>query len=106
MTTIINGIEYSDWDDVKKRVEQTLTVKEKAEIEFKIKILGSLLEAREKKGITQKKLESISGIKQSCIARIEKCNSIPQITTLLRLLHPLGLTLAVVPEHKNRMIRS
>jgi ribosome-binding protein aMBF1 (putative translation factor) len=98
MTTIINGIKYYDFNDLKKEIK--LTDEEKAVIEFKIKILGAFIEAREKKGITQKELERQSGIKQSCIARMERCHTLPQITTILKLLHPLGLTLSVVPESK------
>lgn len=103
MSTIINGIEYSDFNDIKKTIELTLTAEELVEIDFKVKIVGALLKAREKQGITQKDLETKTGINQSCIARIEKCRTYPQITTILKLLKPLGLTLEVVPEHKGKV---
>jgi predicted transcriptional regulator len=73
-----------------------LTSAEIAEIRFKTNIICKLHDARKGKGITQKDIERITGIKQPTIAKIEGGDIIPQITTLLRLLEPLGLTLAVV----------
>jgi len=96
MTTIINNIEYTDLDDL--ILESGLTEIEKAEIKLHTQIMGEIIQARNTKGITQKQLEQISGIKQPQIARIEKGNIHPQINTILRLLNPLGMTLAVVPK--------
>ncbi len=48
-----------------------------------------------------KKLEELSGVKQSIIKKIEKGTSSPQIDTVLKLLAPLGKTLAVVPLENN-----
>jgi predicted transcriptional regulator len=39
----------------------------------------------------------MSGIKQPQIARIERGDANPQLDTLLRVLAPLGKTLAIVP---------
>ena len=85
------------WEDFKKE-NDILTPEETEEIRVKIEIIDEILKARKGKGISQKELESISGVKQPLIARIEKGNVDPQITTILRILKPLGLTLAVVPE--------
>ena len=41
--------------------------------------------------------EELSGVKQPVIARIEKGTSSPQIETVLKILAPLGKTLAIVP---------
>jgi DNA-binding XRE family transcriptional regulator len=95
MAKIINGISYSDFDDILK--ESGLTPIEIAEMELKTQIVVEILKARNGEGITQKELETISGVKQPLIARIEKGKTDPQITTLLRMLRPLGYTLAVVP---------
>ena len=48
------------------------------------------------KGISHKKLEELSGIKQSVIARMEKGNTRLQLDTILNVLAPLEKTLAVV----------
>jgi predicted transcriptional regulator len=39
----------------------------------------------------------MSGVKQTFIARLENNRMDPQLTTILKLLYPLGMTLAVVP---------
>ena len=62
--------------------------------------VGELIKARNEQGISQKKLEEMSGVKQPIIARIETGKSIPQVSTLIKLLVPLGKTLAIVPATK------
>ena len=65
--------------------------------EFETKLISKLIEARESKGLSQRELAEISGIKQPAIARLENMRSTPQIYTLFRLLAPLGYTLSIVP---------
>lgn len=60
-------------------------------------LITGLVKAREEKEISQKKLEELSGIKQPMIARIEKGKAVPNTDTLIKLLFPLGKTLAIVP---------
>ncbi len=84
-------------------MESVLTPDEKAESEQRVSIIGELIKARQEKGISQKKLEELSGVKQPVIARMEKGNTSPQLDTILKVLVPLGKTLAVVPlEMGNR----
>ena len=78
-------------------IESLMTVDERVESDLRVALIGELIKARHEKGITQKKLEELSGVKQPVIARMEKGISNPQIDTLIRLLIPLGKTLAVVP---------
>ena len=78
-------------------IESLMTVDERAESDLRVALIGELIKARHEKGITQKKLEELSGVKQPVIACMEKGISNPQIDTLIRLLIPLGKTLAVVP---------
>ena len=47
--------------------------------------------------MTQKQLEELSGISQSVIARLERGTTSPQLDTILKVLAPLGKTLAIVP---------
>lgn len=64
-------------------------------------IIDELIKARKELGISQKRLEELSGVKQPIIARTEKGNTNPQIRTLIKLLVPLGKTLAIVPLNEN-----
>lgn len=65
--------------------------------ELKVVFIRELIRARQENGITQKKLEELSGVRQPIIARIEKFATSPQLDTLLKILAPLGKTVAVVP---------
>ena len=78
-------------------MESILTPEEIAESELRVSIIGELIKARQEKGISQKKLEELSGVKQPIIARMEKGSTSPQLNTILKVLAPLGKTLAVVP---------
>ena len=68
-----------------------------AESDLRVALIGELIKARTEQGISQKKLEELSGVKQPIIARMEKGTTNPQINTLLKVLAPLGKTLAIVP---------
>lgn len=83
-----------DWEDVEKEL---FTPQEIAESNLRVAIMGELIRARQERGISQKKLEEMSGVKQPVIARMEKGYTSPQIDTLLKVLAPLGKTLAIVP---------
>lgn len=84
----------SNWDDVRKEI---FTPEEIAESDLRVAIIGELIKARQDKGISQKQLEELSGVKQPVIARMEKGYTSPQLDTLLKVLAPLGKTLAIVP---------
>lgn len=84
-------------EDVLKFMESILTPEEIAESDLRVSIIGELIKARKEKGISQKKLEELSGVKQPIIARMEKGSTSPQLDTILKVLAPLGKTLAVVP---------
>jgi transcriptional regulator with XRE-family HTH domain len=56
-----------------------------------------MIQAREEKGLSQRELAEISGVKQPAIARMESMKVTPQIDTLLKVLVPLGYTLEIVP---------
>lgn len=83
--------------DVLEFMDSILTPEEKAESNLRVALIGELIKARQEKGISQKKLEELSGVKQPIIARMEKGNTSPQLDTILKFLAPLGKTLAVVP---------
>jgi len=84
----------TDWSNFKHSLG--LTPDELSEIALKIKIVGEIIDARRSKKITQQALEELSGVRQPIIARLEKNVTDPQLTTILKILRPLGKTLAVV----------
>jgi ribosome-binding protein aMBF1 (putative translation factor) len=83
-----------DWDALR---ESLLTPEERAETDIKVALLGEILNARRSSGLTQKGLEAASGVKQPVIARLERGSTDPQLSTLIKVLAPLGKTLAIVP---------
>ena len=82
------------WEDVEREL---FTPEEIAESKLKVSLIGELIKTRQEQGISQKKLEELSGVKQPVIAGMEKGYTSPQIDTLLKVLAPLGKTLAIVP---------
>ena len=87
----------SSWDEVEREL---FTPEEIAASNLRVALIGELIKARQEKGISQKKLEALSGVKQPIIARMEKGSTSPQIDTVLKVLAPLGKTLAIVPLDK------
>ena len=87
------------WDEVRNEL---FTPEEIAESDLRVALIGELIKARKEQGISQKKLEELSGVKQPIIARMEKGSTSPQLKTVLKVLAPLGLTLALVPIKENQ----
>jgi DNA-binding XRE family transcriptional regulator len=83
--------------DVLTFMDSLLTPEERAASNFRVAMMSELVHARTEKGISQKKLEELSGVRQPVIARMERGNTSPQIDTVLKILAPLGKTLAIVP---------
>ncbi len=77
--------------------ENRVTPEESRKIDFEVELIGKMIEAREKKGYSQRELAELSGVKQPAIARMESLKSTPQIDTLLKILAPLGYTLSITP---------
>ena len=86
---------FKKWDDIEYEI---YTPEEIAESDLRVALMSEIINARNEKGITQAELERLSGIKQPMIARIENGKGNPQLETILKLLAPLGKTLAVVPK--------
>ncbi|WGE46568.1 helix-turn-helix domain-containing protein [Actinobacillus equuli] len=83
----------SSWTSFEREVFNELEMEEN---HFRVKLILEIIETRQALGISQRKLEKLSGVKQSMIARIEKGSSNPSLGTLLKLLVPLGKTLQIV----------
>jgi len=86
-----------DWDTLRGTL---LTPEERMETNIKIALLGEIINARCSNGLTQKELEVASGVKQPVIARLERGTTDPQLSTIIKVLVPLGKTLAIVPLDK------
>ena len=82
------------WDDIEKEL---FTPEEIAASDLRVAMMIELARARQERGISQKKLEELSGVKQPVIARMERGITSPQLDTMLKVLAPLGKTLAIVP---------
>lgn len=82
------------WEEIR---ETLLTPEERAASKLRVAMMVELANARAEKGISQKNLEALSGVRQPVIARMEKGYTSPQIDTVLKVLAPLGKTLAIVP---------
>ena len=82
------------WSEVRPQI---FTKEEIRESDLRVALIGEMIKARQEQGISQKQLEELSGVKQPIIARMEKGSTSPQIDTILKVLAPLGKTLAIVP---------
>ncbi|WP_161978613.1 helix-turn-helix domain-containing protein [Streptococcus sp. S784/96/1] len=84
----------SRWEDIQAEL---FTPEELRESDLRVAVMLELIKARQEKGISQKKLEQLSGVSQPVIARMESGKTSPQLDTVLKVLASLGKTLAVVP---------
>jgi transcriptional regulator with XRE-family HTH domain len=75
-----------------------LTPEEEKIISLEKSLINAVVDAREQNGLTQKQLAELCGVKQPVIARLESAVHSPQINSMLKILRPLGYTLAVVKE--------
>ena len=75
----------SNWNEFE---QQIFNEEEIRESNLRVALIKELITSRQQLGISQKQLETLSGVKQPMIARIEKGQTNPQLETLLKLLAP------------------
>ncbi len=92
MSITMNGNTFATWEDVRKEM---FTPEEIAESNLRVALIGELVKARKERGLSQKQLEELSGVKQPVIARMENGSTIPNLSTVLKVLAPLGKTLYI-----------
>ncbi|MCD8217634.1 MAG: helix-turn-helix transcriptional regulator [Clostridiales bacterium] len=99
MRTANNINEVRTWDDYKAYVKGSdpILKQDIEEVEQMASIVSAVIERRNQLGISQRELASMCGLPQSSVARIETCKTTPNLSTLLKMLQPLGLTLRVSP---------
>ena len=88
----LNGHKFKTWEDVEPTI---FTPEEIAESKLRVSLIGELTKARKEKGLTQEELGEMSGVKQPVIARMEKGSTTPNLSTVLKVLAPLGKTLYI-----------
>lgn len=92
----INGTKYTTFDDLWDT--GTLKDVEKEIIGLKVQLMGMLIEARERLGLSQQELAQLCGVKQPFIARMEKGETDHQLSTVLKIIKPLGYKIAIVQD--------
>lgn len=85
---------FKTWDEVRSEL---FTPEEIAESDLRVALMGELIKARKERGISQRELERLSGVKQPIIARIESGTVSPKLDTVMKLLAAMGKKLAIVP---------
>ena len=85
----------ANWNDYKNHVRETNPEigKDLDEIEAVSQIIGAMIERRHDLELSQRDLANLCGLPQSSIARIESGKTTPNLTTLLKIFHELGLSL-------------
>ena len=96
MSVEIHGETYRTFSDYVND-ERKVSAAERNRIEFEADLIGKLIEAREEKGLSQRGLAELIGMKQPQIARLESMKGSPQLDTLFKVLTPLGYTLSITP---------
>ena len=80
------------WSEVEAEL---FTPEEIAASNLRVGIMVELTKARNERGLSQRGLEELSGVRQPVIARMENGSTSPQLDTVLKVLAPLGKTLYV-----------
>lgn len=86
--------------DVEKSLN--LTQEEELQIQLEMDIIKATIEARKKSGLTQRELAKKANVKQPVIARLESRARSPRVSTLMKILYPMGYTLRVLPIEKKK----
>jgi ribosome-binding protein aMBF1 (putative translation factor) len=80
------------WDEVR---DELYTPDEIRESDIRVAIISELIKARNERGISQRDLEQLSGVKQPVISRMEAGMTSPHLDTVIKVLAALGKTLYI-----------
>ena len=81
------------WTQARKEL---YTEQEIAASDLRVAMMTALAEERQSRGLTQKKLGEMAGVRQPVISRIERGDTAPQIDTLIKLLAAMNMRIQVV----------
>ena len=73
-------------------------------IGFEENIINTIISTRKKKGLTQKEVAKMTGLKQPAIARIENNVNSPQLDTLIKILDALDLKIEINSLKTNKIL--
>lgn len=91
---------FESWNEFEKKIN--LTPEQEVEVKLEMDIIKATIEARKNTNISQSELSKKTGIKQPAIARFEKGLHSPKISTLIKMLVPMGYGIKVVPLKNQR----
>lgn len=74
------------------------------EADAEVRLALELARVREKRGLTQRQLAARAGMKQPQVARLEQGGTLPNMSTLLRVLEVLGARLEIGPDRSCRVL--
>lgn len=89
-----NSFDRAMWEDVQKTL---YLPDEKEGSGLSVILINDIVDARKREGITQRQLETLSGVKQPIISRMERGTTDPKLSTVLKILSSFGKTLQIVP---------
>ena len=92
--------------DFDEFMEQITSPEERAQIALRAALICEMTKARNERGVTQRKLEELSGVRQPVIARMETGRQSPSLDTVMKLLTSLGKTLQIVDLPQNTQPRT
>lgn len=88
-------ITWNDYKEMVKKIDPE-NGRDITEVEEQAAIISAMIQQRKVLGLSQRELASICGIPQSSVARIESFQTTPNLGTLLKIFHQLGLKLTVL----------
>lgn len=87
---------HTTWDEYEKKLLKNPDVRRELEDSaLEYEIARAIIEARIKRGLTQKELAAALHTKQSVISRVENAKTMPSLAFLKRLADVLGYSLQV-----------
>lgn len=95
------------WEEYKDYVAQDEEGKrylERAEEEYRL--IDKIKTLRERKGLSQKELADLCGLKQSAIARMENMGSVPNLSTVIDICGAMDFELDILPKNSFMALES
>lgn len=91
---------FEKWEEFEEKLN--LTPEQEIEISLEMDIIKATIEARKSLNMTQSELSRKTGIKQPAIARFENGSHSPTISTLIKMLVPMGYGIKIVSLKNSR----
>ncbi|PLR72270.1 helix-turn-helix domain-containing protein [Bacillus sp. UMB0728] len=86
----------NNFDDVRNDLKN-----ENPSLFFTLEIVGELMAAKDRKGISQRELSRLSGVAQKTISRMENGIDVPTLETLGKLANALGMSIVLVDNQED-----